>query len=140
MIRRFSSDDLDAVAQIWLEVNTEAHHFIYENYWIAQFEAVKKMLAQSELYVFDQNGDIIGFAGIIDNYIAGLFVKSTSQSKGIGRKLLNHIKSMKNTLSLNVYQKNERAIKFYKREGFRLLSENIDGTTKEIEFSMLWQR
>ena len=47
-----------------------------------------------------------------DNYIAGIFVKEAAQSKGIGKQLLNYVKELKSVLSLNVYQKNIRAISF----------------------------
>ena len=42
------------------------------------------------------------------------------QSQGIGKILLNYAKDKRNKLHLNVYQKNARAISFYKREGFEI--------------------
>ena len=38
------------------------------------------------------------------------------QSQGLGKILLNYAKDKRNKLYLNVYQKNARAISFYKRE------------------------
>ena len=38
------------------------------------------------------------------------------QSQGLGKILLNYAKDKRNKLHLNVYQKNARAISFYKRE------------------------
>ena len=42
------------------------------------------------------------------------------QSQGIGKILLNYAKDKRNKLYLNVYQKNARAMSFYKREGFEI--------------------
>jgi putative acetyltransferase len=140
MIRKLNKDDIDKVTQIWLEVNTKTHNFIPEKYWTEQFNAVKRILPQSEVYIYEQNGEILGFVGLTDNYIAGIFVSIISQSKGIGKQLLNFIKGIKTELSLSVYQKNERAIKFYQRENFIIQSENIDENTGEQEFLMLWKR
>lgn len=54
--------------------------------------------------------------------------------------MLNYAKSIKTELSLSVYQKNERAIKFYQRESFIIEAEKIDENTGEQEFLMLWER
>ena len=83
---------------------------------------------------------IDGFIGLNDNYIEGIFVKKTMQSKGIGKQLLNHVKKVKSTLRLSVYQKNEKAIKFYLREKFSIQSENVDDNTGEKEYIMVWKR
>ena len=140
MIRKFNKDDLEQVTQIWLEVNTRTHHFIPETYWTAQLNMVKELLPQAELYVYEKNGKILGFVGLSDHYIAGIFVSSISQSQGIGKELLDYAKSIKAKLSLNVYQKNERAIKFYQREKFIIEAGNRDENTGEQEFLMVWER
>jgi len=138
MIRKLEKHDINKVIHIWLEANTKAHNFISETYWAEQFEAVKEMLPQSEVYVYEKNGAILGFIGLNDNYIAGIFISNVSQSMGIGKQLLDYVKHIKEELSLNVYQKNERAVKFYQREKFIIQSESIDENTGEQEFLMVW--
>ena len=66
-------------------------------------------------------------------------MKRENQSKGIGKSLLDECKKKYNKLELNVYEKNNRAISFYKREGFDIVSKNIDQATKEIEIRMKWE-
>ena len=51
----------------------------------------------------------------------------------------NHIKGIRTTLQMKVYQKNTRAIRFYLREGFEILSEGVDEATGEKEYVMIWQ-
>ena len=48
------------------------------------------------------------------------------QSQGIGKILLNYAKDKRNKLYLNVYQKNARAISFYKREEFEIQHSGLD--------------
>ena len=48
------------------------------------------------------------------------------QSQGIGKILLNYAKDKRNKLYLNVYQKNARAMPFYKREGFEIQHSGLD--------------
>ena len=100
---------------------------------------VKAMLPLAEVYVYENEDSIQGFTGLRGDYIEGLFVSSECQSCGIGALLLNHIKGIRTTLQLKVYQKNTRAIRFYLREGFKILSEDVDEATGEQEYIMIWQ-
>jgi len=128
--------------QIWLDVNIEAHSFISEKFWRDNFDEVKTMLPQSELYIYENECThvIEGFVGINNNYIAGLFVCPEVQSKGIGKQLLEYVMNIKNHLTLSVYQKNERAINFYIREKFEIQSKCIDDNTGETEYIMVWKQ
>lgn len=141
MIRKFQKPDIHRVADIWLSANREAHDFISAQYWEDHFESVKEMILQAEVYVYKSgNGTIQGFVGLSGDYIAGIFVCAEAQSNGIGSMLLNFVKNGKNRLSLDVYQKNIRAVKFYQREDFVIQSENMDDSTGEREYFMVWER
>lgn len=141
MIRTFQFTDLTDVMQIWLNANIQAHRFIPALYWQEHFEHVKKMIPSAELYVSeDTSGVLNGFIGLSGDYIAGIFVAEDARSRGIGKQLLNHAKLIRQTLSLNVYQKNERAVRFYLREGFAIQSQNTDPDTKETEYLMTWRK
>ena len=140
MIRKLRKTDLDEVAYIWLHTNKNAHDFIAETYWDEHFEMVKGMLGDAEIYVFEEQGQIKGFVGLDGEYIAGIFVREKEQSLGIGKQLLDFAKSLKGQLKLNVYQKNERAIKFYTREQFEIQDEQTDEATGEAEYLMLWKK
>ena len=140
MIRKLRKTDLDEVAYIWLHTNKKARDFIAETYWDEHFEMVKGMLGDAEIYVFEEQGQIKGFVGLDGEYIAGIFVREKEQSLGIGKQLLDFAKSLKGQLKLNVYQKNERVIKFYTREQFEIQDEQTDEATGEAEYLMLWKK
>lgn len=142
MIRECVDGDIDAVMQIWLNTNIQAHSFISPDYWQKNFDTVKEMMPLAEIYVYEDDctKEIDGFIGMNNNYIEGIFVKKAVQSKGIGKQLLNHAKEGKATLRLSVYQKNKKAIQFYLREGFVIQSENKDNNTDEKEFVIVWNR
>lgn len=61
----------------------------------------------------EKDDDIRGFIGMMENYIAGIFVDEKFRSCGIGRELLDYAKSVKKELSLSVYKKNQAAARFY---------------------------
>ena len=139
MIRKLQKVDINRVADIWLKTNLKAHFFIPEQYWISNYEFVKEMLPQAEVYVYEDDKMIQGFIGVSDEYIEGIFVSDEMQSRGIGKMLLDYIKDKKDKLQLKVYQKNVRAMSFYQREGFTIQSESMDEFTREKEYVMNWE-
>lgn len=142
MIRKFETQDLGTVMQIWLHGDLDAHAFIAASFWRGHFEIVRDMLPQAELYVHENEAtrQIDGFIGLTENHIEGIFVAKAARSKGIGKALLDYAKSRKPRLDLSVYQKNERALAFYRREQFVVQSEGIDKDTNEADIQMLWMR
>lgn len=140
MIRRAEERDWSGVAQLWLEANIDAHDFIPAQYWEANFEAVKDMLPQAEVLVWEGEDGIQGFVGLNGDCIEGIFVRSGSRSGGIGRELLDRARQGREQLALQVYKKNARAVSFYLREGFQVQREQLDDNTGETEYLMLWRR
>ena len=110
MIRKMQNIDINRVADIWLKTNLKAHYFIPEQYWTSNYELVKEMMSQAEVYVYEDDKMIQGFVGLSNEYMEGIFVSDEMQSCGIGKLLLEYIKNKKVRLRLNVYQKNTRRI------------------------------
>lgn len=140
MIRKFQKNDINAVMEIWKNENIKAHQFIPKEYWKANYNYVKEILPNAEIYVYVVESEIIGFIGLDKNYIEGIFVNTNNQCNGIGTSLLNKVKENRNTLTLSVYKKNINAINFYKKNDFKITSEGIDQDTNEIEYTMIWNR
>lgn len=139
MIRDFMTTDIDRVMQLWLDTNVKAHNFIESRYWRDNFGLVKEMMPNSTIYVYEENAEIQAFIGLIGSFVAGIFVSGDFQSKGIGKLLLDYLKSKQSELSLCVYKKNNRALHFYLREGFIISKELVDENTGEIELHMKWE-
>lgn len=140
MIRKFAEQDLTTVMGLWLKTNIQTHDFIPTAYWEENFPAVQEALPMAEVYVYMMEGKIAGFIGIMEEYIAGIFVDRQAWSKGIGKELLDYAKSRKARLTLRVYQKNKRAVRFYEREGFQIQQKAVDENTGEKELLMAWER
>ena len=140
MIRKFEKNDIKAVMEIWENENIRTHNFIIKDYWKNNYEYVKDILPNADIYVYILNKHIVGFIGVNNNYIEGIFVDINNQHNGIGTSLLDKIKEDKENLTLRVYKKNTNAIKFYEKNNFIIISENIDENTNEIEYIMTWNK
>lgn len=68
-IKKFEAFDIEEVMQLWLECNLEVHHFIDKSYWLDNYEMVKKIILNSEIYVYKFENKIIGFVGLLENYL-----------------------------------------------------------------------
>lgn len=139
MIRKFEKNDIDGVMQIWLNGNLDAHSFISDEYWKSNYNLVQEQIQQADIFVYEDKGRIYGFIGIVEGYIAGIFVDKDYQNHSIGKMLIEYVKQYYDMLTLNVYRKNERAVSFYHRQGFSTVSESIDCDTNEVEYKMKWE-
>ena len=99
---------------------------------------VRAALPKATLILAEEEDQIIGFLGLMDNYIAGIFIKKAFQGKGIGQKLLQVAKEEQDLLSLAVYRKNQAAYAFYQKQGFVQQKRTI-GETGNEECHLVWQ-
>lgn len=139
MIRKFQMEDINQVMKIWLDSNIDAHNFIKQEYWISNAPDVKKQLMNAEIYVYEQESKIVGFVGMQDNYLAGIFVDKDIRSNGIGKQILKYIKGIRQEFILRVYKENKGAVNFYEREGLTTITEEMDEATNNIELLMQWK-
>lgn len=138
MIRQLQNKDIDKIMGIWLESTIDAHKFISKEYWNENYNIVKDMyIPMSKTFVYEDNDDIRGFISVINNdFIGALFVEKNYQSQGIGKSLIDYAKNLYDNLSLAVYKENEKALEFYKKMGFKIISENINEDTNCVEYIM----
>lgn len=76
-----------------------------------------------DIFLYLQNGEIIGAVSCYKNELDDLIVKKTFQRQGIGQKLLlwgiNHIKEQGyKEIILHVAEWNQNAVKLYLKNGF----------------------
>lgn len=96
-------------------------------------EYMKNESLMNSTWVYD-DGIVRGLVRIEDGEIIKLFVDPFFQDRGIGAKLLEFAVEIQRANRLWALEKNERAIRFYERHGFRLTGEKIfeEGTTEYL--------
>lgn len=132
-------ETLNSLGKIWLNSNITVHNFIEEEYWHNNYENVINAFKEAEIVVYTKNGKILGFCGLVDNYIAGMFVDEKERNQNIGTNLLQYLQKEKECLSLKVYKKNKKAVNFYKKSYFKIEELSEDETGNE-EYLMFWQK
>lgn len=124
VIRPFqAATDLEKLSDIWLQASLRAHPFIGEQRLLEQQRLIEeRYLPNSETWVASDQDTPVGFISLLGTFIGGLFVIPDLQGRGIGRKLVHHCLALKGELSLEVYTRNEQAMRFYTALGFQELS------------------
>lgn len=140
MIRKFETRDTERVMEIWLNANLEAHDFVPGDYWRSKYRSVREQILEADIYVCEEGKEIQGFAGMTEDYLAGIFVDKPYRGMGIGKRLLECVKKDYAVFSLNVYEKNQRAVDFYLREGLSVVSKGMDEDTAETDYTMAWDQ
>ena len=140
MIRRGTAADIAKISDLWLKASLQSHGFVAADYWRNMQPTVSKYyIPNTDTFVFEDKHKIKGFISIADgNYIGALFVAPEFQNHKIGRKLLKYAQRRYPLLSLNVFVKNPRALNFYQQNGFKIVAEQTEPSTKEQELRMCW--
>lgn len=134
-----SNQTLNILGDIWLKTNIETHNFIDKSYWIDNQNDVIEAFKSADIFIFKDTNEIKGFCGVINGYIAGIFVKSEWQNKGIGSLLIRYLQDSYDSLNLKVFKNNIRAVTFYKLLDFQISGQEID-ETNNIEYLMSWNK
>lgn len=88
------------------------------------------MLAQQQVWVAEADGRPVGFAAVGDGMLNHIYVAPGWQGLGVGGALMDATLAGRDQLALWVFQRNERARRFYERRGFVLVRET-DGAGNE---------
>ncbi|EIA19836.1 GNAT family N-acetyltransferase [Listeria fleischmannii] len=139
-IRKMEKADLDALRTLYKEVRGRDFS------WTKQEELSEMDFDRDTdgelVLVMENSGDILGFVGIFEpeHFIHHLYVNQNARGSGVGRELLlAALKTSKATFSLKCVAENEKALLFYKKMGFKKVSEGFseDGRYFVLEGSFL---
>ena len=132
--------DLKRVMRIWYDGNLEAHDFIPKEYWDKNISYVKRNLPQLEVYVYEVDGYVVGFVGIDEGYVSGLFVDKEYRGVGIGTKLVSYVKELYDFFTLHVFENNYGAVTFYENRGLLIKEEGVHEDLGEVEYLMYYRK
>ncbi|MER7011705.1 GNAT family N-acetyltransferase [Saccharopolyspora sp. NPDC000359] len=119
IIRRYQPADEEAVVDLWSRASKIAHPFIEGE---GEGERARKLrevyLVEADNWVAEDSGRVVGLLGLLDAEIGGLFVAPEAQGRGVGRALVDHAVRLHGEVTLEVFEQNLRARRFYARAGF----------------------
>ena len=94
----------------------------------------------TDFYLLSDAGKPVGIVSIRDNVVGDLYVLPDEQGRGYGTQLLHFaIERCAGTPTLWVLNQNQRAIRLYERNGFRLTGERkeLSETLSELQMRLI---
>ncbi len=126
MIRDYRDEDLERILDVWLAASRVGHPFLSEEQLAKdRQEIVEHAIPRARQWVYESEGEIVGFIALVGEHIGGLFVEPAHHRQGIGRALVDHVRQMHERLTVNVFRDNRNGIAFYEGVGFTFAREQI---------------
>lgn len=134
MLRKAGNRDISRIAEILIFTKRTTYRPIFKNDNVSfnemqvlnEIEKLSQPSALDNIYVYD-DGIVKATVKIEDigekTKISEFFVDPFFQGEGIGTKILNNVIEKSKEVFLYVLDKNERAIRFYVKMGFKYTGE-----------------
>jgi GNAT superfamily N-acetyltransferase len=132
MIRACDSQDFDTIWDIINDGAVAYRGVIPDDCWHEPYMPESELRHEIDdgvaFWGHEEDGVLIGVMGIQElldvTLIRHAYVRTSAQGRGIGGQLLSHLRKLaKKPLLIGTWANANRAIRFYERHGFELLSQ-----------------
>jgi GNAT superfamily N-acetyltransferase len=145
LIRPARADEYDEVARLWMEswVSTgleEASNFLLAN---LRARVLREVENGWSLFVADDGGRLAAMLALrlSDGCLGQLFIAPDYQGQGLGKRLLAFTRElMPNEIWLRCVRENDKAWRWYEREGFVFEKEEVSPTTGFMMKTYRWKK
>ncbi|CAE1148802.1 GNAT family N-acetyltransferase [Serratia sp. Tan611] len=127
-IRLYQESDRPFLRRLYLAARKTAFHWRDTSHY--QPKDFDRATLGEEIWVAEENGIPLGFVSIhrAEDFIHNLYVDPAQQTRGIGSTLLKQAEStFRTTGALKCLVRNEPALVFYQRHGWRIISQGGEG-------------
>ncbi|MGC1505307.1 MAG: GNAT family N-acetyltransferase [Sulfitobacter sp.] len=137
MIRKYKNEDTDALIAIWDKAEPLAHPFLSTSVRDQVRNDLHNIyLPNAQTWVLEDEAVPVGFIAMIDREIGGLFLVPSQQGMGMGRRMVDHMVTLKGPLTVEVFKDNKIGLRFYERYGFVVVGEGVFEGSGDETFKM----
>jgi len=132
MIRQCTDSDFEAIYEIINDAAQAYNGVIPEDRWhepyMSRIQLRREMEDRVRFWGIEEERVLVGVMGIQDKgdvcLIRHAYIKTSRRKEGIGTRLLRHLESMtEKSILIGTWADATWAIRFYQKNGYRLLSE-----------------
>lgn len=134
MIRKCGLDDREGIYAVIDDAARAYKGVIPADRWKEPYmpmeELIEEIAAGIEFWGFDENDELVGVMGIQPlkdvTLIRHAYVRTSAQRRGIGRRLLRHLRRQTTQrLLIGTWADATWAIRFYQQNGFHLVAPDV---------------
>ncbi|MDJ0718308.1 MAG: GNAT family N-acetyltransferase [Prochloraceae cyanobacterium] len=131
MIREYKQEDLDDLLSTWTAASEIAHPFLTKEFLGKERENIAKVyLPNTQTWVCEEDGFVVGFVSLLGNEVGALFVHPKHHRKGIGRSLMDKVRALGGgQLFVEVFAANKMGRGFYSKYGFEPIEHKLHKQT-----------
>lgn len=119
MIRDFETQDTETLVAIWRRASAVAHPFLPDVFIEKEAENLRSVyLKFARTWVIEVEGTVTGFASVVEDALAGLFLDPPLHGRGFGRALVDRAVAETGPLTVEVFERNAIGRRFYAAYGF----------------------
>lgn len=137
MIRKYQTEDTDALVSVWRKANALAHSFLKDDFVAQVVEDMRNIyLPNAETWVLEDNETPVGFIALVGDEIGGLFLDPSLHGRGFGKAMADHAVALHGPLCVEVFERNEIGRRFYDRYGFVETERYLHEGSGEVTIKM----
>lgn len=145
IIRPARSDEYDRVARVWMDSWVSTGLEDASDSLLTKLRARVPLEVEKgwSLYVADDNGVLAAMLALHlpDRYLDQLFVAPAYQGDSLGRQLLAYTRQqLPDEIWLRCVRENEKAWRWYEREGFVFENEQVEPATGRVMKYYRWKK
>jgi len=145
LIRPARAEEYDEIARVWMESWVSTGLEEASNFLLANLRArVRREIENGwSLFVADDDGNLVAMLALHlpKLYLDQLFVAPNYQGRSLGRKLMPFTRTqLPDEIHLRCVRENEKAWRWYEREGFVFEKEQVEPMTGFMMKYYRWKR
>ena len=130
MIRKYQPEDCDEVLSVWAAATAMAHPFLSERFLEVERHEIRNVhLPKADTWVLEAEGHVVGFISLLGSEVGAIFVDPRFHRSGIGWALLDHARTLREELEVEVFRDNAVGRAFYAKYGFEPILQRIHEPT-----------
>ncbi len=130
VIRLYADQDLNDLLTAWAAASEIAHTFLSEEFLASERENIPNLyIPNAETWVFEASGQVVGFIALIGKEVGAIFVHPGHQRMGVGQRLMDKAKVLREELEVEVFVKNAIGRAFYAKYGFEPIEQKVHDQT-----------